>query len=271
MGKEQDLVTKLRDWLDTQGYPLEMRVAQEFQSSGFTVTQAQYYADPESSKQREIDVVARTEGEWADYFLLNIQFAISCKNATKRPWVVFSSDVKYSSGVLEGAFVPSTAGALFKKRLWGTDYTSLKLLKAPVRRGYSVTEGLTTGIDIPFQAVMSAVKYADSVAAVTDLRKETLGEKPVVYASLVCPVVILSGNLFEAYLDVDGSLQVSEVQRTSLRWGYPLSKSGQQFADILLCTVEDLPLLVKDAQQALELLTKSTEAMEWAYSKFNSR
>jgi hypothetical protein len=173
---------------------------------------------------------------------------------------------------LEGAFVPSTAGVLFKKRLWSTTgYTSLRLLKAPVRRGYSVTEGFTTGIDVPVQAIMSATKYADSVAAATNLQKETLGEKPVVYASLVCPVVIIPGNLFEAYLDIDGSLQVCEVRRTSIRWGYPLSNSDQQLADVLLCTVEDLPLLIKDAQQALDLLTESTKAMEWAYSKFNSR
>ena len=117
MAKEQDIKTKLLAWLNTQGYPLEMQVAQEFQSSGFTVTQSLYYADPETAKQREIDVVARKEGEWSDYFLLNIQFAISCKNATKRPWVVFSNETKYSSGVLEGAFVSSTVGALFKKHL----------------------------------------------------------------------------------------------------------------------------------------------------------
>jgi hypothetical protein len=272
MEKEKDIITKLREWLNTQGYPLEMRVAQEFQSSGFVVTQSQYYADPESSTQREIDVIARKEGEWADYFLLSIQFAISCKYATKRPWIVFSSDVRYSSGVLEGAFVPSTAGALFNKRLWVTsDYTSLKLLKAHVRRGYNVTEGFTTGVDVPFQAVMSAMKYADSVAAATDLQKETVKGKQVVYASLVCPVVVISGKLFEAYLDLDRSLQVSEIQRASIRWGYPLSKSGQQFADVLLCTAEGLPSLINDAQQAVELLTDSTEAMKWAYAKCTSR
>jgi hypothetical protein len=270
MAKHQDIKTKLRDWLSTQGYPLEMRVAQEFQSSDFIVTQSQYYLDPETSKQREIDVVARKDGEWFDYFLLDVQFAISCKNATKRPWVVFSSETKYSSGVLEGAFVPSTAGALFKKRLWGTtDYTSLRLLKAPVRRGYSVTEGFTTGVDVPFQAIMSATKYADSVASATNLQKDPPGEKPAVYASLVCPVVIIAGNLFEAYLDVDGSLQVCEIQRTSLRWGYPLSNSGQQLADVLLCTVDDLPLLIKDAREALDLFMESTKAMKWVYSKLN--
>jgi hypothetical protein len=272
MDKEQDIKTKLLEWLNTQGYPLEMQVAQEFQSSGFTVTQSQYYADPETAKQREIDVVARKEGEWSDYFLLNIQFAISCKNATKRPWVVFSNETKHSSGVLEGAFISSTVGALFKKRLWGTtNYTTLRLLQSPVRRGYSVTEGFTTGVDIPFQAIMSATKYADSVAAATNLQKETLRDKPVAYASLVCPVVIIPGNLFEAYLDVEGSLQVCEVQRIPIRWGYPLSNSGQQLADVLLCTVKDLPLLIQDAQQALDLLTNSTKAMEWAYSKFKSR
>ncbi len=35
--KEKTLTEKLRDWLDKQGYPLEMRVAQAFQNGGFDV------------------------------------------------------------------------------------------------------------------------------------------------------------------------------------------------------------------------------------------
>jgi hypothetical protein len=49
---------QIRDWLQNQGYPLEMRTAANYTNAGFRVVQSSYYQDPESSDWREIDVVA---------------------------------------------------------------------------------------------------------------------------------------------------------------------------------------------------------------------
>ena len=54
----EDLVQKIRNWLDTQGYPLEMKVARCFQKAGFRVSSSEYYLDPDERKPREIDVIA---------------------------------------------------------------------------------------------------------------------------------------------------------------------------------------------------------------------
>jgi hypothetical protein len=42
------MMTKSRkeEWLLSEGYPLEMRVAAQWRNGGFGVTQAHYYSDP---------------------------------------------------------------------------------------------------------------------------------------------------------------------------------------------------------------------------------
>jgi hypothetical protein len=52
-------ITKnVREWLEGEGFPLEMRVAAAFRKTGFDVRQSSFYMDPESGKGREIDVIA---------------------------------------------------------------------------------------------------------------------------------------------------------------------------------------------------------------------
>jgi hypothetical protein len=49
---------QIRNWLQTQGYPVEMRSAAAYRDAGSRVVQSSYYQDPESSDWREINVVA---------------------------------------------------------------------------------------------------------------------------------------------------------------------------------------------------------------------
>ena len=44
-----DLVTRVKKWLKSQGYPLEMEAAQIFRQAGFRVDQSQFYTDPNMS------------------------------------------------------------------------------------------------------------------------------------------------------------------------------------------------------------------------------
>ena len=50
---EQTMEDKILDWLNTQGYPLEMRVARAFQRQNFHVRQPVYYDDPDEKNSRE--------------------------------------------------------------------------------------------------------------------------------------------------------------------------------------------------------------------------
>lgn len=59
----EELIRKVQAWLDSQGYPLEMKVARCFQNAGFHVSSSEYYIDPDEKKPREIDLI----GVWGPF------------------------------------------------------------------------------------------------------------------------------------------------------------------------------------------------------------
>ena len=83
MHSDKPLLPNLYEWLQKQGYPLEMEVASALRKKGLWVRQASYYKDPESDKSREIDVIC-TEAEVLGMAALH--FVVECK-ASKKPVV----------------------------------------------------------------------------------------------------------------------------------------------------------------------------------------
>jgi hypothetical protein len=86
---EKPLDAKVREWLASSGYPLEMQVAEAFRKAGFQISQGIYY--PDSGGPRELDVLAQEihHTRWA---LLRIAFFIECKASRDKPWIVFASE-----------------------------------------------------------------------------------------------------------------------------------------------------------------------------------
>jgi hypothetical protein len=81
---------KVREWLETQGYPLEMQVARTFQECGFRVIQGEYYSDPATATLRETDVVASMVAEMAGCHL-RVSFVAECKSqSADKPWILFT-------------------------------------------------------------------------------------------------------------------------------------------------------------------------------------
>ncbi|MCL4303986.1 MAG: hypothetical protein KJ077_50345 [Anaerolineae bacterium] len=58
MSDKKSLETEIIEWLEKQGYPLEMQVASSFKEAGFVVSQSRLYKDPQTSIEREIDIEA---------------------------------------------------------------------------------------------------------------------------------------------------------------------------------------------------------------------
>ena len=81
------MIHKIKDWLEGQGFSLEMQAASAFRAAGFEVRQSSYYSDSETGKGREIDVVARDPDTLG---VVDITFIVECKS-TKKPWVILCS------------------------------------------------------------------------------------------------------------------------------------------------------------------------------------
>jgi hypothetical protein len=94
---QNELENKIRDWLEKQGYPLEMMVARALQEIDAGISQSPYYIDPETEKPREIDVVARwmkTEKNAGGFLKFELFLFIECKSQQKGPWIVFSNGMR---------------------------------------------------------------------------------------------------------------------------------------------------------------------------------
>ena len=87
MHSDKPLSLTVYEWLQKQGYPLEMEVASALSKKGLWVRRASYYKDSESDKSREIDVIA-TETEILG--MAELHFVVECK-ASSKPWILFSS------------------------------------------------------------------------------------------------------------------------------------------------------------------------------------
>ncbi len=81
------LIPNVTQWLDEQGFALEMHAAAAFRAAGFTIQQASHYPDPETGKVREIDVLAVDPDALV---IVDIAFVVECK-ASKKPWALLCS------------------------------------------------------------------------------------------------------------------------------------------------------------------------------------
>ena len=239
-------------WLDEQGYPLEMLVARHFHEADFYVKISDFYTDFETEKPREIDITAQYHSDIYDPVLLQVSFHIECKSSTKKPWILFMSD---TSGIEEAGFAFEKFVCTSIYRTFLTTMLTSKYQKSfytrfnkapllvPQNMGYGITQAFTNGQDIPFSAVMGAVKSAVSRIKHFD-SFSVIAEKKFQCAAAF-PVVVLDGTLLESRMDEHGKIQLTEIGSGILYWKFPNPLHSSPF--VFVVTKNSLPDFAKKA------------------------
>ena len=211
MTDRESLHFRIHDWLETQGYPLEMRLAKAIRRhDALQFRQSWNYEDHETGKSREIDIIC-TKQDYVGFCEIN--FIFECKGTTK-PWVLFTSEETGSSyhrlsgfGIFSKQAFASAAGALFDFE--DPDHTKLKEIPWLWKErhiGYSLVQGFDGNKDAPYSAVMSAVKAA------LWSKTNSVWQNGEFLSHVVCfPVVVTSSPLFECSLDENGDTVLKEV------------------------------------------------------------
>lgn len=217
----EDLTKKVRTWLDSQGYPLEMNVARCFQNAGFRVSSSEYYLDPDEKKPREIDVIACME-DTIDGKTFQLAFTVECKLSKGSPWVCFQGDSKQRRDSSIG-FIARQATIqghdLLTEVSSNPDITTNRLLELPEKHAYGVTNALKNKIDLPYQAIVGAQKAANAMVAHYD-RIQT-NPNPIHTVCIAFPLVVADTPLFSCFLGNKGSIDLQEVtSHTILRTGF---------------------------------------------------
>lgn len=261
--KEELIETKIRKWLNEQGYPLEMVVARSFQQRGFRVIQSDFYTDPDTGESREIDVVA-TRSTVVEGIGVRVTFVIECKLSKDKPWVLFTSQ---SIQLGDRARIVQRAASKFGANLLRIlsrykDYktiSSLYIFAIPTLPAYSLTQAFTTGQDVCYKAATSVAKAAYAKATEFDNRIPS----PILpsFAEIVLPIIVVDGKLFDCHLEENSQINATEINSGVLIWRNPLVKSPHTIIHVVsvpalagFCdeTVKSIDFIVKVCQTDLK-------------------
>lgn len=238
---------KITNWLETQGYPLEMHVAKAFQSVQARVIQSEYYVDGLSAETREIDVVASWQDEFDD-ILVRVQLVIECKSSKDKPWILFESEktrLAPPARVAQRAASKLGRAALLKLSQEKAIQT-LPLFQLPKRTGYSLTQAFTSGHDVCYAAATAAANAAAAAASEPDNQKTRLGRLDIL--EVIFPVVVTEARLFTASLEESLALSICEETSGVLLWRNPLV--GRPHTIIHVVTAAALPEFAAIAKES---------------------
>lgn len=263
---DEDYIGKVKEWIESQGYPLELFVASLTQKASFATSISDYYQDPKSGEYREIDVTATRFPVGSRPVMAHVSFRIECKLSKEKPWVVFISDPATQADDFLFHPLTSICSDVFRVFLFETikkaDYRS-RLLQLPLFRpklsGHGVTQAFTTGRDEPYKALMSASNASIARALETD---KIIHPMPNVYTcGIEFPVIILDGDLFVAYLDKKGKIELQKVFSSFVYWKGAASSLFSPIVPIV--TKPALEQFIEDMSQTADgLLTISDELMD---------
>lgn len=211
MSDSDALRKKLLDWLTTQGYSLEMRVAGRFRKqANFDIRQGWHYIDPETTASREIDVVC-THSEVLG--LAAVHFAISCKAGSK-PWVLFRSGhtLENYNRLLRYGFLSSDARRTIADAILLKSDSNGEPIRPPLtwfwddsKTAYAVAQAFTDKSDIPFAATLSAVK----AALYCCISSPQHSDAP--RFSVAFPAVVTAAPLFACSIDEAGEVELTTI------------------------------------------------------------
>jgi Holliday junction resolvase len=251
----ENLDKRLRDWLESQGYPLEMAVSRVFQKYGFHTLQSEYYSDPESGAVREIDVVAYSQ-HGVHGMTCRITFTIECKVSREKPWILFTSEMVHLANPAKVAQrAASILGHRFLHKLaHRKEVHDLAIFQLKNRSGYSLTQAFTSGQDITYTAATSVAKA--SLAQAIEADQSTRLQMPA--CEIVFPIIVIDGKLFECYFGEDSQVVLSEISSGILIWRNPMVRMPHTIIQVL--TLASLEKFVSDARTSTEFLLLSCDS-----------
>uniref|UniRef100_C5CLR6 Uncharacterized protein n=1 Tax=Variovorax paradoxus (strain S110) TaxID=543728 RepID=C5CLR6_VARPS len=210
-----EVSSRVLAWLDTGGFPLEMKAAAAFRHAGFEVRQSATYADPVTEKGREIDVLANDP----DLFgFVDLATVIECKSSPN-PWVVLTAkDAMEGYNCLRTRAVFSDRAYLGLTRDAVNSLQVSPLLHAAGRCGYALRQAFSKGNDPGYEAAMAVVSACKGVFP-------SLAGTGAATVAAAIPIIVVNAPIFECELGLDGKLRLTEVLQSDFIFSARIPKN----------------------------------------------
>lgn len=203
----------LRDLKDV-GFSLEIRCSAILVSNDWRVLNQVSFADPESTKLRSVDIVAkrfkldREPDKWVELYLV-----VECKKSSK-PWIFYSPGVDISeihrehyfptSKVLKESYSNSKLPLSFHFGNHRVNRKKRGLIPVVAFSGGSSRAIFTAANQVTKSAFSSFVRRDTQLKQIFKKRKES-------GILVVHPIIVLEGNLFSSTLLKSGDLDATEA------------------------------------------------------------
>jgi hypothetical protein len=204
---------KVLEWLQKEGFPLEVRVGKALRSRDWLTYHSFSYEDPTEGKLRECDVFAHRFKRARGGAVAAIDLVIECKRSADKPWVVFADPVKEHAWFLPQTLAPGRISKLALTWLVNTP-EALEYLRPQKWVGYTVVKGYTTPKDGDPGSAYSALRGVFSAAEALALRVEReFDEEPdsPSSVSITLPVVVAGAPLYLYTLDENNDEHVRDI------------------------------------------------------------
>jgi hypothetical protein len=223
---------QVREWLNTEGYPLELEVARAFRKAGFRAHHAMMYDDENTNTKREIDVVATKQfgqdGRW-----IRVVIAAECKYNAKKPWVCFS-DTEHTLNEnqrIRQRITGGFGGMLLDKVSTLTSLFNKGLFQIPMQCASSMTAAFKSSQENKDYAYSSAT----SVMAASKAIAKRFHKSPI--AAIVFPVIVVDGFLFQSHLTETGEMELNQVYEAVLLWKNQATEHPNAIINVINSTI----------------------------------
>jgi hypothetical protein len=223
----KDIRQDLLKWLRRTGYPFQLQAGKALQDAGWHVNYSRWYRDPNTEKQREVDLQALTGAVSIGQASLFFSLCIECKTSIS-PWV----------GVLSRrdgggrSFLASAPGLMTRRFVHAAQVLEIdlpNLLPSGIHYADSIVAGFVddsedeNGQKPPRHKLKgnadpssphSALLQTMSAAAILDeeLFNTALSVRPeIANAAIVLPVLLFGGRLFAYSVDDQLKDDLTEV------------------------------------------------------------
>jgi hypothetical protein len=234
-GASEVLTSKLKKWLSTQGYPLEMRISRIARNAGLRVNQGHHYYDREQNVHREVDVLATSLGSRIRDCRVEVVVVFETKSSAgnSKPWVILADrgNSMHPVARTRQRLTTGQSEKWWERAARNSTIQELDIFSVDDVRGYSlIRPSLSTKEsreDQAYAALMQLAKAANGICewfteAGTIVSPHTKRKHETI--AVILPVLVVDSPLYECWLDEDGELQVQETEKGTVMWKNRVSR-----------------------------------------------
>lgn len=255
-----DEVTSVHNWLEKEGYPVEMKAARAMQDHGFRVTQGEYVLSQDRETLRETDAIGTLTHVKEDYGPQGPTFgchwecvvAAECK-APKNPWVAFTRKPQVLQGFMAEfhRFASPVGQTLLRAAMGSGELRKLAVFTAPERLAYSIRQSQVEQ-SAPFAPTLQVI---DQTLHYVDRGLDYNPDCEI--CRIVFPVLVVDHRLYECWLDDDGKIQLERRDEMRLYWQRP--SGGKVFQIVDVVTLAGFPAYLAKVRELFEMVRDKHE------------